>query len=118
MLGVLLYLDVIIQREIQLPRLIYTDRNIRQGIGGPPPSPRQIVLFVQDLRVSSHTHFRTSMYLMVVEDGIVWCLNRVENLSCKEIFYHYSSTWTLPLYTLLSLDWAVIPGHVTFSCPV
>jgi hypothetical protein len=42
------------------------------------------------------------------------CRERVS----KEIFYHYSSTWTLTLCTLLSLDWAVIPGHVIYSCPV
>jgi len=58
------------------------------------------------------------MYLMVVEHGIVWCLDRVRNVYSKEIFYHYSSTWKLPLCTLLSLGWAVISGRVTFSCPV
>jgi hypothetical protein len=61
-------------------------------IGDRRASPPQIVLFVQDLWVSPHTPFRTSMYLMVVEHGIVWRLDRVENVCCKDIFYHYSNT--------------------------
>ena len=110
-----------------VPWCYYTARNTAASmnlyrqeyqIGGRRASPPQIVLFAQDLRGSPHTHFRTSMYLMVVEHDILWCLDRVQNVCSKEIFYHYSSTCTLPLCTLLSLGWAVIPGRVTFSCPV